>query len=76
MINRRCLNLLFMPMLPINIFTKLLYLLLQFINTLFILVQSDSHLLKNIFVRLWIFNVMKINIELMTPVITYFSNLI
>ena len=65
-----------MPMLPINIFTKLLYLLLQFINTQFILVQSDSHLLKNIFVRLWIFNVMKINIELMTPVITYFSNLI
>lgn len=70
------LNSLFMSMLLFNTFTKFLNLLLQFINTQFIFMQSGSHLLKSIFMCLWIFNIMKINIALVTPIISYFPNLI
>ena len=63
-------------MLPLDTFAKFLYLLLQFINTQFIFMQFEGHLLKSFFVCLWIFNIMKVNIALVAPVITYFSNLI
>lgn len=38
--------------------------------------QSVSHLLKSLVMLFGVFNIMKINIALMTPVITYFPDLI